>query len=156
MLAAFSEAYERFHDLEGAWLKNGARRGEKDFIPHFNIPKLHTVWHLAEQNLAKGTADNFLTETIEHLHIKSKQAYPAMNKKEWEEQVIRCLTRQEKLAEFSLFQTWRLNWCQQDMVWLNKGSAHEGDVHGRQIDREHLGKHLNSIPGGGNLHSLVM
>lgn len=84
-LMAFEEAYNRFHALKNVWIKNGARCGEKGaVIEHFNIPKLHTAGHLAEQILEKGTADNYSTKTIEHLHIDTlKEAYEATNRKDW-------------------------------------------------------------------------
>lgn len=108
-LALLEEAYDQFHAQKEIWIKNGARRGEKGtVIPHFNIPKLHTAGHLAEQVLAKGTADNYTTETIEHLHIDTlKEAYKATNQKDWKRQMVRWLTRREKLLDFLLFQTWR-------------------------------------------------
>ncbi|KAG8727897.1 hypothetical protein FRC10_005488, partial [Ceratobasidium sp. 414] len=107
-LEAFEAAYNEFHKYKDVWIKNGSRRGEKTIIKHFNIPKLHTGGHMAEQIRAKGTADNFSTETIEHLHMDTiKEAYPATNKKDWEKQTIRWLIRREKLLEFLLFHTWR-------------------------------------------------
>ncbi|KAG8705112.1 hypothetical protein FRC08_001837 [Ceratobasidium sp. 394] len=107
-LKAFEVAYDEFHQAKDVWIKNGARRGEKTIIEHFNIPKLHTAGHMAEQIWAKGTAGYFSTETIKHLHMDTiKEAYPATNKKDWEKQTIRWLIRREKLAEFRLFQTWR-------------------------------------------------
>lgn len=142
-LAAFSEAYQRFHELKGVWIKNGARRGEKEVMSHFNIPKLHTAQHMAEQILAKGSADNFSTETIEHLHMDSKQAYPATNKKEWEEQVIRWLTRHEKIHEFKLFQVWRKNANQQITEEVNRGLTGEGGARGGQNLQGSQGKHFN-------------
>ncbi|KAG8795971.1 hypothetical protein FRC12_007317 [Ceratobasidium sp. 428] len=107
-LKAFEAAHDEFHKLKDVWIKNGARRGKTEPIKHFNIPKLHNVRHITDQIRAKGSADNFTTETIEHLHIDTiKEAYPATNKKDWEKQTIRWLTRREKLIEFLLFHTWR-------------------------------------------------
>ncbi|KAG9079376.1 hypothetical protein FRC06_007766, partial [Ceratobasidium sp. 370] len=107
-LEVFEAAYDEFHRCKDIWIKNESRRGKAGVIEHFNIPKLHTAQHMSEQVRLKGSADNFSTETIEHLHIDTiKEAYPATNKKEWEKQTIRWLTRREKLLEFLLFQTWR-------------------------------------------------
>ncbi|KAG8754251.1 hypothetical protein FRC11_006750 [Ceratobasidium sp. 423] len=108
-LKAFKASYEELHKYKDVWYKNGSRRGEKgNPIPHFNIPKFHTIQHLVEQILAKGTANNFLTKTIEHMHMDTlKDAFPATNKKDWEKQTIRWLVRHEKILEFLLFQTWR-------------------------------------------------
>ncbi|KAG8737562.1 hypothetical protein FRC11_001956, partial [Ceratobasidium sp. 423] len=108
-LEAFRVSYSKLHKYKHVWIKNGSRQGEKgNMIPHFNIPKFHTIQHLLEQILAKGTADNFSTETIEHMHMDTlKEAFPAMNKKDWEKQTIRWLVRHEKIFDFLLFQTWR-------------------------------------------------
>lgn len=110
-LAAFEDTYNCFHQHKGVWLKNGARQGEKgNLIPHFNIPKLHTAGHLAEQVRAKGTADNYSMEVIEHLHIDLlKEPYKATNRKEWKRQTIQYLVRHQKLVDFSLWLGWNLN-----------------------------------------------
>ncbi|QRV74372.1 beige protein [Ceratobasidium sp. AG-Ba] len=107
-LQAFLAAYDEFHRLKDVWIKNEARRGEKTIMTHFNIPKLHAGRHILEQIRAKGAADNFSTEVIEHMHMDTvKEAYPATNKKDWEKQTLRWLTRGEKLAECRLFHAWR-------------------------------------------------
>lgn len=126
-LAQLEEAYDRFHALKSIWIKNGARRGEKgNVIEHFNIPKLHHAGHLAGQVLAKGTADNYSTETIEHLHIDTlKEAYEATNRKDWEKQTVRWLTRRERLLDFLLFQSWRKTRRQEMTQETGSGSARE-------------------------------
>lgn len=90
-LEALDEAYNRFHALKEVWIKNGTRKGEKGtVINYFNIPKLHTAGHLAEQILQKGTADNYSTETIKHLHIDNlKEACEATNRTDWQKQTVR-------------------------------------------------------------------
>ncbi|KAG8705191.1 hypothetical protein FRC08_001783 [Ceratobasidium sp. 394] len=107
-LQAYKAVYEEFHRFKDVWIKNGSRRGEKTVIDHFNIPKLHAGHHMTDQIRAKGTADNFSMETIEHLHMDTiKEAYPATNKKDWEKQTIRWLIRREKITKLRLFHTWR-------------------------------------------------
>ncbi|KAG9078838.1 hypothetical protein FS749_009099, partial [Ceratobasidium sp. UAMH 11750] len=109
-LAMFDEAYNNFHEQKNVWIKNGGRQGEKgNLIEHFNIPKLHHAGHLSEQVRAKGTADNYSTETIEHLHIDTlKEPYKATNRKQWKKQTTRYLTRHDKLMDFSLFLDWAM------------------------------------------------
>ncbi|KAF8600812.1 hypothetical protein BDV93DRAFT_403785, partial [Ceratobasidium sp. AG-I] len=108
-LAMFDDAYNRFHQYKDVWLKNGARQGEKVVVADINIPKLHTVRHLAEQVRAKGTANNYSTEVVEHLHIDTlKEPYKATNRKDWKRQTIRYLVRRDKLVDFSLWLNWRL------------------------------------------------
>ncbi|QRV86862.1 beige protein [Ceratobasidium sp. AG-Ba] len=107
-LEAYDKAYQDFHKYKQVWIKNGSRRGKDGVIEHFNILKLHAGHHMSDQIRAKGAADNFSTETIEHLHIDTiKEAYPATNKKDWEKQTIRWLVRSEKLTELRQFHTWR-------------------------------------------------
>ncbi|KAG8695809.1 hypothetical protein FRC08_007547 [Ceratobasidium sp. 394] len=110
-LAKYKEAYRQFHKLKGVWIKNGARQGEKgDVIEHFNIPKLHVAGHLPEQVQAKGVADNYTTETIEHLHINTlKEPYKATNRKNWHEQTVRYLIRRDKITDFNLYLDWMTN-----------------------------------------------
>ncbi|QRV81257.1 beige protein [Ceratobasidium sp. AG-Ba] len=107
-LRTYDQAYQDFHQYKYIWIKNESRRGKDGVIEHFNIPKLHAGHHMSNQIRAKGTADNFSTETIEHLHIDTiKEAYPATNKKDWEKQTIRWLVWREKLTELCQFHTWR-------------------------------------------------
>ncbi|KAG8699432.1 hypothetical protein FRC08_005309 [Ceratobasidium sp. 394] len=109
-LAKLQAAYEEFHKYKSVWIKNGLRQGGKvNLIPHFNIPKLHNIGHIVEQIKAKGTADNYSTETIEHLHIDTlKELYRATNKKEWKKQTIRGLICCDKILDFGLWLDWRL------------------------------------------------
>lgn len=107
-LSMFEAAYDKFHKYKNVWIKNGGRQGEKgNVIEHFNIPKLHTARHLAEQVRDKGTADNYSTEVVEHLHIDTlKEPYKATNRKEWKRQTVRYLVRRDKLLDFSLWLGW--------------------------------------------------
>ncbi|KAG8735953.1 hypothetical protein FRC10_009957 [Ceratobasidium sp. 414] len=127
-LAAFQAAYDDFHQYKSIWIKNGARQGEKgNVIPHFNIPKLHNIGHLVEQVRAKGTADNYSTETIEHLHIDTvKEPYKATNKKDWQKQTVRGLTCREKIIDFGLWLDWRIK--QLEGNGRTGNSQHEGHV----------------------------
>ncbi|KAG8708297.1 hypothetical protein FRC11_006580, partial [Ceratobasidium sp. 423] len=108
-LEALKMSYAKLHKYMHVWIKNESRQGEKgNVIPHFNILKFHTIQHLVDQILAKGMANNFSTETIEHMHMDTlKDAFPVTNKKDWEKQMIRWLVQCEKILEFLLFQTWR-------------------------------------------------
>ncbi|KAG8734593.1 hypothetical protein FRC10_011640 [Ceratobasidium sp. 414] len=107
-LQAYKATYKEFHRCKDVWIKNRSRRGEKTVLDHFNIPKLHAGHHMTDQIQAKGTADNFSTETVEHMHVDTiKEAYPATNKKDWEKQTLRWLTRRKKITELRLFHTWR-------------------------------------------------
>ncbi|KAG8713186.1 hypothetical protein FRC08_013588 [Ceratobasidium sp. 394] len=78
-LEAYEQAYEEFMANRQAWIENSTRRGKKGVINHFNIPKMHVIRHFAPHVRKKGSADNFTTETMEHLHVGVKEAYRALN-----------------------------------------------------------------------------
>ncbi|KAG9097565.1 hypothetical protein FRC07_010779, partial [Ceratobasidium sp. 392] len=73
-LQAYESAYENFMANRQAWIDNGTRRGKKVVIPHFNIPKMHVIRHHTHHVRRKGSAVNYTTETMEHLHIGLKEA----------------------------------------------------------------------------------
>ncbi|KAG8702415.1 hypothetical protein FRC08_003497 [Ceratobasidium sp. 394] len=107
-LRAYELAYETFMAYRQGWIENETRRGKKGVIPHFNIPKMHIIRHHPEHVRRKGSADNFSTETMEHLHVTVKDAYRASNHREWKEQTTRWMNRREIVRDF---EAWRL-WCQ--------------------------------------------
>ncbi|KAG8681872.1 hypothetical protein FRC08_015346 [Ceratobasidium sp. 394] len=107
-LAAYEAAYEAFMAHRQGWIENGTRRGKKGVIEHFNIPKMHVTRHLVEHIRRKGAADNFSTETMEHLHVGVKDVYRASNHREWKEWTTRWMNRREMVRDF---EAWRL-WCQ--------------------------------------------
>lgn len=108
-LQAYETAYEAFMANRQAWIENGTRRGKKEVIPHFNIPKMHVIRHHTHHVRRKGSAVNFSTETMEHLHIGVKDAYRASNRRQWEEQTVRWLNRHEKMRDY---EAWML-WCEE-------------------------------------------
>ncbi|KAG9093482.1 hypothetical protein FRC06_011503 [Ceratobasidium sp. 370] len=117
-LAAYEAAYETFMTYRQGWIENGTRRGKKGVIPHFNIPKMHITRHHVDHVRRKGTADNFSTETMEHLHVTVKDAYRASNHREWKEQTTRWMNRRDIVRDF---EAWRL-WCQ-----AKKQECHESE-----------------------------
>jgi hypothetical protein len=112
-LAAYYDAYEDLMDDRWAWVENGSRQGatRKEPLDHFNIPKMHVIRHLDEHVRLKGTADNYSTETMEHLHVNMvKDAYRASNRRQWKWQTVRWLTRREKIRDY---EEWMV-WCEQE------------------------------------------
>ncbi|KAF8512145.1 hypothetical protein BU17DRAFT_77410 [Hysterangium stoloniferum] len=82
------------HQNKNIFIKTGARKGKKGTINHFNIPKLHTP------------TDNFSTETPEHYHIEyAKKAYKGVSKRDYAEQMVQWLDRQEKVKYFDHYLT---------------------------------------------------
>jgi hypothetical protein len=74
-LQAYEAAYKDFMADRQGWIENETRRGKRGVIPHFNIPKMHVTRHFTPHVQRKGSADNFSTETMEHLHVGIKEAY---------------------------------------------------------------------------------
>jgi hypothetical protein len=106
-LQAYRTAYNELMEDRWGWVDNGTRKGKDRVIPHFHIPKLHVVRHLEEHVRLKGTADNYSTETMEHLHIDMvKDAYRASNRREWKRQTMRWLTQCEKIRDFEAWMAW--------------------------------------------------
>ncbi|EUC59000.1 hypothetical protein RSOL_290910 [Rhizoctonia solani AG-3 Rhs1AP] len=126
-LEAYRRSHEQFHSQKQIWLDNKSRLGKdamrkeamrndgaeveesakENARNHFNIPKLHILRHLADHVELKGTADNYTTEAMEHLHIDLvKNAYRASNRRNWKEQTTRWLTRREKLKDFASWMNW--------------------------------------------------
>ncbi|KAG9122038.1 hypothetical protein FRC07_001749, partial [Ceratobasidium sp. 392] len=105
-LEAYERAYEEFMANRHAWIENGTRRGKKGVIEHFNIPKMHVIRHFTPHVRKKGSADNFTTETMEHLHVGVKEAYRASNRREWKEQTVRYLNQREIVRDFEAWMAW--------------------------------------------------
>lgn len=105
-LEAYETAYGDFMANRQGWIDNGTRKGKREVIPHFNIPKMHVTRHFVEHVRQKGSADNFTTETMEHLHIGVKEAYRASNRREWKQQAVRWLTRRERIQDFEAWMIW--------------------------------------------------
>ncbi|KAG8718406.1 hypothetical protein FRC09_012715 [Ceratobasidium sp. 395] len=105
-LQAYEAAYEDFMANRQAWIDNGTRRGKKQVIPHFNIPKMHVIRHHTYHVRRKGCANNFTTETMEHLHVGLKEAYRASNRREWKMQTVRWLNRRDMMRDFEAWMAW--------------------------------------------------
>ncbi|KAG1872445.1 hypothetical protein DFJ58DRAFT_903859 [Suillus subalutaceus] len=74
---------------------------------HFNIPKLHQLTHYVQSISLFGAADGFNTELPERLHIDfAKDAYRASNKRDYEEQMVLWLQRQEAVFLRSAYLDW--------------------------------------------------
>lgn len=83
------------------WEENRDYFIEADVRPHFKIPKFHSLLHYIQCIKYFGTTDNYNTEFFERLHIDfAKKGWRASNKKNEAPQMIRWLSRQEKVASF--------------------------------------------------------
>ena len=90
-LGYLDDALERFHKYRHYFLDVGIRKD-------FNIPKFHSLLHYADSIRAFGTTDNYNTEMFERLHIDfAKKGWRASNHRDEFPQMIRWLSRQEKI-----------------------------------------------------------
>jgi hypothetical protein len=105
-LQAYEAAYEDFMANQQTWMENETRRGKHGVIEYFNIPKMHVTRHFVPHVWRKGSADNFSTETVEHLHVGVKEAYRSSNRREWKQQTVQWLTQQERLRDFEAWMVW--------------------------------------------------
>jgi len=75
----------------------------------FNIPKFHSLLHYVESIEKFGTTDNYNTEMFERLHIDfAKHGWRASNQRDEFPQMIRWLSRQEKIMSYETYQKNRL------------------------------------------------
>jgi hypothetical protein len=95
-LGYLSDALKRFHE-------NRHFFEEAQIREHFNIPKFHSLLHYPESIKEIGTTDNYNTELFERLHIDfAKHGWRASNKRDEFPQMIRWLSRQEKVDSFRI------------------------------------------------------
>jgi hypothetical protein len=106
-IATLAKYNHIWHENKSVFIDEGARRGKAGVIQHFNIPKVHSRHHYAENILQLGTTDNYLDETPETYHIiYAKQAYERTNKKDFEIQMVRHLSIIDKVHAYSSFLRW--------------------------------------------------
>ena len=87
------ESLMLFHQNKSIFANLGVRA-------HFNVPKLHSLFHYQSSITLFGTTDNYNTEQSEHLHINfAKDAYHATNHKNEYPQMTRWLERREKVQQ---------------------------------------------------------
>ncbi|PPQ85108.1 hypothetical protein CVT26_005404 [Gymnopilus dilepis] len=97
-LGYLEDALERFHEHRDYFIETGVRHD-------FNIPKFHSLLHYIEAIKLFGTTDNYNTETFERLHIDfAKLGWRASNHRDEFPQMIRWLSRREKISAFEAHQ----------------------------------------------------
>ncbi|EPS92724.1 hypothetical protein FOMPIDRAFT_1137398, partial [Fomitopsis schrenkii] len=97
-LAYLEKALETFHANKEVLIKLGIRED-------FNIPKIHSLLHYKQAIRLFGTTDNYNTEMFERLHIEfAKDAWRATNHRDEFPQMVRWITRNEKMALYEAFQ----------------------------------------------------
>jgi hypothetical protein len=97
-LGYLRDALDRFHANREYFIITGVRQ-------NFNIPKFHSLLHYVEAIELFGTTDNYNTEMFERLHIDfAKHGWRASNQRDEFPQMIRWLSRQEKVTSFEFHQ----------------------------------------------------
>jgi hypothetical protein len=93
-LGYLQDALNRFHEHRHYFIQVGIRED-------FNIPKFHSLLHYIDSIKAFGTTDNYNTEMFERLHIDfAKEGWRASNHQDEFPQMIRWLSRREKISSF--------------------------------------------------------
>ncbi|THG92766.1 hypothetical protein EW026_g8251 [Hermanssonia centrifuga] len=88
-LKALRTAYDMFHRHKDVFVDLGVRE-------HFNIPKVHAMFHYFEAIEQKGALDGYNTELAERLHIDfAKEGYRAGNHRDYIAHMTTWLQRQE-------------------------------------------------------------
>ncbi|KAF8814828.1 hypothetical protein BYT27DRAFT_7081830 [Phlegmacium glaucopus] len=100
-LGYLQDALNDFHKHKIYFINAGVR-------DNLNIPKFHSLLHYIEAIELFGTTDNYNTEMFERLHIDfAKNGWRASNQRDEFPQMIRWLSRQEKVDIFDNILTTR-------------------------------------------------
>ncbi|KDQ09647.1 hypothetical protein BOTBODRAFT_178865 [Botryobasidium botryosum FD-172 SS1] len=93
----------KFHRHKDAFVEAGARE-----LPHFDIPKLHSLFHYTTAIRLLGTLDGFNMECPERLHIDfAKKAYTWSSKHDYTKQMACWLNRQEAIIMLQEYLAWQ-------------------------------------------------
>jgi hypothetical protein len=99
-----SDALSQFHRHKEAILEAGARRGKKNRIDNWHIPKLELLQSVVSNIRLSGVACQWSADFTEHAHIKVvKEPARSGNNRAYESQICRYLDRFEKIQNFNLF-----------------------------------------------------
>ncbi|KIK49782.1 hypothetical protein GYMLUDRAFT_183639 [Collybiopsis luxurians FD-317 M1] len=91
---------DTWHQYRSFFITSGTRED-------FNIPKFHSLTHYIESIRLLGTTDNYNTELFERLHIDfAKEGWRASNKRDHFPQMVKWLSRQEKIASYDFYRAW--------------------------------------------------
>ncbi|KAF9245631.1 Zn-finger domain-containing protein [Melanogaster broomeanus] len=99
-LTELDTALATFHSHKQVFVELGV-------CSHFNIPKIHQLTHYVHSIRRYGSPDGFNTELPERLHIDfAKDVYQSSNKRDYEEQMVLWLQRQEAIYLRISFLQW--------------------------------------------------
>ncbi|KIK60606.1 hypothetical protein GYMLUDRAFT_123737, partial [Collybiopsis luxurians FD-317 M1] len=99
-LGYMQEELDNWHKHRSYFIEKGPRED-------FNIPKFHSLLHYIDAIRWFGTTDNYNTEMFERLHIDfAKEGWRASNKRDHFPQMVKFLSRQEKIASHDFYLSW--------------------------------------------------
>jgi hypothetical protein len=88
---------DTWHEHRSYFIERGPRTD-------FNIPKFHSLIHYIDSICWLGTTDNYNTEMFERLHIDfAKEGWRAGNHHDHFPQMVKWLSRQEKVASYDFY-----------------------------------------------------
>jgi hypothetical protein len=106
-LKYLEDAKKLFHRTKSVFITLGARRGEKNRLDHFNIPKIAGMHTYAPHIREFGASPQYSTDITEYCHQPmAKDAYRSTNHKDYEVQMCRFLIRKEAIHNFREFLQW--------------------------------------------------
>ena len=101
--AAIDKALQAFHDNKQSIIDAGARRGKKNVIENWYIPKLEFLQSVVPNIRDNGVAIQWSADTTEHAYITDiKDPTRSGNNQNYEPQICRYLDRLDKLRQFDL------------------------------------------------------
>jgi hypothetical protein len=101
-LAELDRAWVAFHEGKGIF-------EDLEIQKHFNISKIHNIKHYVDSIRSRGTTNGFNSKASERLHIDfAKLGYRASNKKDYTAQIVRWLTHQEAVHQFTGYLQWAM------------------------------------------------
>lgn len=113
---------DRWHEHRSYFIDEGLRED-------FNIPKFHSLLHYFDSIRWLGTTDNYNTEMFERLHIDfAKQGWRASNKRDHFPQMIKWLSRQEKIASYDFYRSWLDNFDEIEVSEEGTGEADDEEI----------------------------
>ena len=108
-ISSLVDSLQEFHEEKMAVTEAGACEGSKGPISHFNIPKLKIWHHFAQSTRMMGASIQWTANITERLHTTMKNAFHAMNHRDFVEQCMRILDWQEQVWLFDLFYKFLVN-----------------------------------------------
>jgi len=105
-LQSMEQALSDFHSFKGAIIEAEARKGKNGVKEDFFIPKLELLQSFKGTVQRLGTLMQFSADTTEHLlitHCKDLFLRTARQSKDFTEQCVRLLNRQESMEIFDLY-----------------------------------------------------